>query len=83
MIFMEAGSGAIDSVPEAMIKQVAEYMELPVMVGGGINDPGQVERKIQAGASFVVVGNHFENKDNLARLRDFTRAAHPFQQVEV
>ncbi len=83
MIFMEAGSGAIDSVPETMIRQVADYMELPIMVGGGINDPAQVERKILAGASFVVVGNHFENKENFARLRDFTRAAHPYQRVEV
>jgi len=30
-----------------------------------------------------VVGNHFENKENFARLRDFTRAAHPYQRVEV
>jgi len=83
LIFMEAGSGAARPVSETMIKSVADYVDLPIMVGGGISDPGQIERKLTAGASFVVVGNHFENIANIESLREFTHAAHPLQQVEV
>jgi len=83
LIYMEAGSGAVDSVPETMIGSMTGYVDLPIMVGGGIDDPAQVEGKIRAGASFVVVGNHFENRKSFDSLREFTQAAHPYQQVEV
>ena len=83
MVYLEAGSGAVDSVPETIIGSVADYIDLPIMVGGGIDDPAQVESKIRAGASFVVVGNHFENRKSFDSLREFTQAAHPYQQVEV
>ncbi|PKK82275.1 MAG: geranylgeranylglyceryl/heptaprenylglyceryl phosphate synthase [candidate division Zixibacteria bacterium HGW-Zixibacteria-1] len=83
LIYMEAGSGAANSVPESMIQQVSEYVDLPIMVGGGIVNPEQVERKIRSGASFVVVGNHFEINENLNSLREFAQAAHPFHQVQI
>ncbi|MEW5923678.1 MAG: geranylgeranylglyceryl/heptaprenylglyceryl phosphate synthase [Candidatus Zixiibacteriota bacterium] len=83
LIYMEAGSGAANPVPDAMIQQVAGYAELPVMVGGGIVQPETVEQKIRAGASFVVVGNHFEMSENLDDLREFSQAAHPYYQVRI
>jgi hypothetical protein len=42
-----------------------------------------VEDKISAGASFVVVGDHFENSRNYSDLAQFTQAAHPLQKVSV
>nr|MBN2278815.1 geranylgeranylglyceryl/heptaprenylglyceryl phosphate synthase [candidate division Zixibacteria bacterium] len=83
MVFMEAGSGAKESVPEEMIAAVTGYIDLPVMVGGGLRQPEEIERRIQAGASFVVVGNHFEAHDNLSALLEFTSAAHPTEQVHI
>lgn len=83
MIFLEAGSGARNSVPEVLIESVAEYVDIPMIVGGGIKDPEDVEKKIRAGASFVVVGHRFESGCGLDLLREFSEAAHPLQQVEV
>jgi len=81
MVFLEAGSGAENSVPERMIAEVSQYIDIPVMAGGGIKEPEEVERKIKSGASFVVVGNHFESHSNLSRLMEFTSAAHPAERV--
>ncbi|SYZ72193.1 Geranylgeranylglyceryl phosphate synthase [Candidatus Zixiibacteriota bacterium] len=83
MVFLEAGSGAERPVPDEMIKEVSEYISIPIMVGGGIRTPREVERKIKAGASFVVVGNHFEEGAGRELMREFVDAAHPRQQVGV
>jgi len=83
MIFMEAGSGAKEPVPEAMIREVAAYVDLPIIIGGGIEQPEQVESRINAGASFIVVGNHFEHSLDNSKLREFAQAAHPLAQVAV
>ena len=80
-IFMEAGSGARQSVPLSMIESVAAYINLPIIVGGGIREPREVESKIKAGASFVVVGHHFENNNDLKALHEFAEAAHPLAAV--
>jgi putative glycerol-1-phosphate prenyltransferase len=82
-VFMEAGSGARQSVPEEMIRAVSEYVKLPIIVGGGIREPGEVESKIRAGASFAVVGNQFERDLNIESLREFAAAAHPLSQVTI
>jgi phosphoglycerol geranylgeranyltransferase len=83
LIYMEAGSGAERAVPDAMIEAVTKYIELPVLVGGGIRSPGEVEKKIEAGASFVVVGSHFENKRDVGAIAEFAVAAHPRENVRV
>jgi len=82
-IFMEAGSGARNSVPSSMIEAVRNYINLPIIIGGGIRQPSEVEEKINAGASFVVVGHHFENNHDLSMLHEFTDAAHPLATVTI
>jgi putative glycerol-1-phosphate prenyltransferase len=83
MVFMEAGSGAGNPVSDDLIRGVASYIDIPIIVGGGIRHPGPVEEKITAGASFVVVGDHFENSRDYSDLARFARAAHPLQKVSV
>lgn len=83
MVFMEAGSGARNSVPSDLIEAVADYINLPIMIGGGVNEPEEVEKKIRAGASFVVVGNRFEIAGDIEYLRAFAAATHPLEQVGV
>lgn len=79
MIFMEAGSGAENPVPDEMIRVVKEYIEIPIIVGGGINSPEEAEKKIESGASFVVVGDKFEKDGSMELLREFTDAVHSFK----
>jgi len=76
LVYLEAGSGAERPVPDTMITAVAAGVEIPVMVGGGIRTPETVARKVAAGASFVVVGNHIEEYGEQSDLDAFVKAAH-------
>ncbi|MFC1511765.1 geranylgeranylglyceryl/heptaprenylglyceryl phosphate synthase [Candidatus Latescibacterota bacterium] len=76
LVYLEAGSGAEKPVPDDMIRAVSSSIDIPVIVGGGIRSPETVAGKVEAGASFVVVGNHLENMacyDDLAALIDASR----------
>jgi phosphoglycerol geranylgeranyltransferase len=60
MVYLECGSGARYPVRDKLIKEVREYIEIPLVVGGGIKDRKEIERKHRAGADIVVVGNALE-----------------------
>ena len=76
MVYLEAGSGAEQSVPDEMISQVCHYISAPVIVGGGIRTPEQAARKVAAGASFVVTGNVLENVAGRDLVPAFADAVH-------
>lgn len=76
LLFMDAGSGAQQTVPKEMIQAVDAYVSIPLVVGGGIRDPRVAEEKVRAGADFVVVGNAFEVKGSPGRLKEFAAAIH-------
>ncbi len=76
LIYLEAGSGAIHSVPEEMIRATAGYASMPIICGGGIRNPEDAARKVEAGASFVVVGNRFEENNQLSLMMEFADAVH-------
>ena len=61
LIYLEAGSGALSSVPQPVICAVREAVDLPLIVGGGIREPKQMSDAFVAGADIVVIGNHFES----------------------
>ncbi|NQU34974.1 MAG: geranylgeranylglyceryl/heptaprenylglyceryl phosphate synthase [Bacteroidetes bacterium] len=69
-IFMDAGSGASQTVPEEMISFVKGSIEIPLIIGGGIRTPEKAKSVIEAGADIIVVGNRFEEDPNL--IYDFT-----------
>lgn len=72
-IYLEGGSGAQDTIPEAVIKTVCNNVSIPVIVGGGIKTPKQVKAIRLAGASMVVVGNSIEESPHL--LEDLVAAS--------
>lgn len=76
MVYLEAGSGAERPVPDDMVKTVSSNISIPVIVGGGLRSPITVEEKVKSGASFVVVGNHFEENAGNKVFLDFVKAAH-------
>ena len=61
IIYLEAGSGALQSVPQEMIEKVTASVEIPVIVGGGIRTQVGMETAYQSGATMVVIGTAFEN----------------------
>lgn len=76
MVYLEAGSGAKQSVPESLIEALANYISIPMIVGGGIRTPDEARSKVESGASFVVTGNVLERNHDLGLLRAFSNAVH-------
>lgn len=83
LIYLEAGSGAQDSVPDEMVKAVSEECSVPVVVGGGIRNPQTARKKVENGASIIVTGNFFEDENNWHLIKDFSNAIHYKLPVEV
>jgi phosphoglycerol geranylgeranyltransferase len=76
LVYLEAGSGAAQSVPAEMIRMLRALVQIPIIVGGGIRTPEAAAEKSAAGASVVIVGNHFEVDGNRDQLRAFAEAVH-------
>ena len=64
LIYLEAGSGAKRAVPSEIITLIAQNIEIPVLVGGGIVDLQGIQNAYDAGADLVVIGTAFENDIN-------------------
>lgn len=75
-VYLEAGSGADRSIPSSLVQAVCGYIDIPVIVGGGIRTPDDARSKIEAGATFIVTGNIYDNSDNIKLLSEFARAVH-------
>ena len=82
-VYLEAGSGAENSVPNSIVKAVSEYSSVPLIVGGGIRSPKEAKEKVENGAKIIVVGNHFENENNWEMLKFFSDAIHYKMTIEV
>jgi phosphoglycerol geranylgeranyltransferase len=65
LIYLEAGSGAEQPVPFEMIKEVKEALNIPLIVGGGIDTAEKYKQALNAGADLIVVGNALETKPEL------------------
>jgi putative glycerol-1-phosphate prenyltransferase len=74
LIYMDAGSGAERPIAEAMIAGVANAIEIPLVVGGGITDPEKAYLNCKAGADVIVVGNAIEKDTSL--IKEISAAVH-------
>lgn len=74
LIYMDAGSGAKKPVSETMIAAVAQHIEVPLVVGGGIRDAEKAYRNCKAGADLIVVGNAIEKEVSL--IKEMSDAVH-------
>lgn len=69
IIYLEAGSGASQHVPEQMISAVKSCINIPLIVGGGIRSREHLDSVFNAGADLVVIGNSLENNpENLYKM---------------
>ncbi|MBN2166343.1 MAG: geranylgeranylglyceryl/heptaprenylglyceryl phosphate synthase [Marinilabiliaceae bacterium] len=71
MIYLDAGSGALNPVPPVMVQEVKKALQIPLMIGGGLNTPEKVENACRAGADIVVIGNAVEK--DISLLNDFVK----------
>jgi phosphoglycerol geranylgeranyltransferase len=74
LVFLEAGSGAENPVPDTIINEVRNFISIPIIVGGGVKNPDTAHSKVKSGASFVVIGNFLEENDSL--IKEFADAIH-------
>ena len=77
-VYLEAGSGADESVPNEMISAVRKAISIPIIVGGGIRDKRTAEEKMDAGATVVVTGTSLEesirkSKGIISAIKNFRR----------
>jgi phosphoglycerol geranylgeranyltransferase len=80
LIYMDAGSGAKRAISESMIKSVADHIEVPLIVGGGILHPEKAYLNCKAGADVIVVGNAIEKDASL--IKEMSDAVHSVKGVE-
>jgi putative glycerol-1-phosphate prenyltransferase len=59
LIYLDAGSGAKNIVPQEMILEVKKS-GLPIIVGGGLKNIEDIQKTHKAGANLVVIGNKIE-----------------------
>ena len=74
LLYLEAGSGALLTVPAEMVRRVRQAVSVPLIAGGGIRTVEQMYSLLDAGADMVVVGNHLEERPD--EMEAFCRAAH-------
>lgn len=56
-IYMDAGSGALEPINTKVIKAVKRNIEIPLIIGGGINTARKAKDALEAGADMIVIGN--------------------------
>ena len=65
MIFMDGGSGALNPISTKMIRSVSKIIDVPLVIGGGINSGKKAIENCKAGADIIVVGNAIEKNERL------------------
>jgi len=64
-IYMDAGSGAEKEINARMISTVRKAVNVPLIIGGGINTSRKAITALEAGADMIVIGNALEKDINL------------------
>jgi putative glycerol-1-phosphate prenyltransferase len=79
LMYLDAGSGAVLPVSRSMIDSVAHAVEVPLIVGGGIDSADIALRNVRSGADIIVVGNAIEKDHTL--IQEIAHAIHSVTPV--
>ena len=75
-IFLEAGSGAKKHIGGELIKTLKSYLDIPIIVGGGIVN-SKIIRNIKKGnPDFMVIGNFLEEANNKKEIKNMVNLIH-------
>ena len=76
-VILESGSGAPEHVPRSTVSAVRKYVDMNIVIAGGVKTPRQASRLIAAGANCIHVGTKIEDaKDPLDSIKKFAKAIH-------
>jgi putative glycerol-1-phosphate prenyltransferase len=67
LIYLEAGSGAINPVSTNIISEVKKATTVPIIVGGGLRSKETIDLAFDSGADIVVIGTIFEQDENFLK----------------
>ena len=71
LLYFDAGSGAMESIPPEIIKELL-FLETPMIVGGGVKSIEEIENLKSSGVNVIVIGNHIEeNHDFLNEIKEY------------
>jgi len=79
LIYLDGGSGALYPISAAIIRAVREAVDVPLIVGGGLNTVEKAHAALSAGADVIVVGNQIEK--DVTFLGAVAEAVHAFNTV--
>lgn len=65
LMYLDAGSGAEKEITPRMIAAVRKSVNVPLIVGGGINTAQKAISALEAGADLIVIGNALEKDPDL------------------
>jgi phosphoglycerol geranylgeranyltransferase len=80
LVYLEAGSGATLSVPPEMIVKVKKWVDIPVIVGGGIRDAATAREKLTAGADIIVTGTIVTRENGIAIMKEIADVIKGFKK---
>ncbi|MCK5670529.1 tryptophan synthase subunit alpha, partial [Candidatus Bathyarchaeota archaeon] len=64
-----------DPIPQTMVGAVSKYLDIPVIVGGGIRGPEAAKAAKDAGASAIVTGTLVEEESQvMERISEIVKA---------
>ena len=68
----------MEPVPSKMIKAVKRNIEVPLIIGGGLNTTRKAKEALEAGADIIVIGNAAQK--NLSILAEVSDVVQCFNQ---
>ena len=60
IIYLDCGSGSKNNIKKSLLEYIHSFVDIPIMVGGGINTDTEINELIDNGASYIVCGTKFE-----------------------
>ena len=76
LVFLEAGSGAENHAASDVVSIISKQLQIPIIVGGGINTPASARILVSSGAGYIVTGTKIEQNPSIKELQEFTNAVH-------
>ncbi len=67
VIYLEAGSGANKTLSSSIISDVKKQINIPLIVGGGINSIVKAKNIMNSNPDYIVVGNALEENPDLLK----------------
>jgi phosphoglycerol geranylgeranyltransferase len=65
LCYLEGGSGVESPIPDGMISAIRSSIDIPLIVGGGINSPERAASAVSAGADILVTGTMVEGSGDI------------------